>query len=372
MHYYGWQSGYSTNPSTVSQNLTQSAAAVQATQSADGTMPLIIGEYGNSTSGTSPDANGTQVIQAVQASGFGAVAWAYMSGANDALLNGNGLSAFGQAVASFTAQSGSSGCPISPVVMQPTLSDSAVANATDAANTDASTAAAASSLTIDQIAALAAQGASDTSTATPVLAVAAPTGTMPAPAAVSGTTSFAVSDTYQTVTPGVGNATGTISGSGNTVAATGGIQTLTVTGAGNTITTGPYNDTITVSSAGNTIDAGGGNDTLILTYGGGSGVPVNADPAAVAPLGAVGNTFLAPAPGTGTLTIQGALAGNDRIDLTRALAGTTWNHNPATLWNYVIASATATGCTISVDGQVIVSIPGGAPAGQLGSYVTAQ
>jgi hypothetical protein len=73
--------------------------------SADGTMPVIIDEYGNSTSGTTFDANATQVITAAQQSGVGSVGWAWYLGSPGDGLNdsGNGLSAYGQQVAAGTA-----------------------------------------------------------------------------------------------------------------------------------------------------------------------------------------------------------------------------------------------------------------------------
>ena len=195
---------------------------------------------------------------------------------------------------------------------------------------------------------------------------------MPTPAPVTGTTSFTASGDYQTIVPAAGNDTGSVTGTGNTINATGGIQSITVTGPGNTITTGPYNDTVTVSSAGNTINLGGGNDTLILAYNGQQpSVTINADAAAIPPLASVGNVIELPAPGTGVLTIDGVLAANDTLNLTQALAGTTWNHTQATLWNYVSATPSGQGCEISVGGHVIAILPNGSPSGQLGDFVTA-
>src|ERR1700682_6354369 len=52
---------------------------------ADGTVPVIIGEYGNSTSGSTLDANGNQSISAVQASGYGSTAWTWHEGTQDEL-----------------------------------------------------------------------------------------------------------------------------------------------------------------------------------------------------------------------------------------------------------------------------------------------
>jgi Cellulase (glycosyl hydrolase family 5) len=107
-HYYGWMSNYSTDEGVVASTLSKVASSAQQITSADGTMPVIIGEYGNSTDGQNVDANGSQVMTAVQDSGFGSAAWAYMSGNADGLINDNGsLSSLGQEVASFIASAAS-------------------------------------------------------------------------------------------------------------------------------------------------------------------------------------------------------------------------------------------------------------------------
>lgn len=112
-HFYGWEDNYNADPGTVAATLNSSVDQIQqAIPGKNGTMPVIIGEYGNSTDGNTIDANGNQVIQAVQQSGYGAVAWMYADGNADALLDGNGgLSAFGQSVAAFTSSGSASPCP---------------------------------------------------------------------------------------------------------------------------------------------------------------------------------------------------------------------------------------------------------------------
>jgi hypothetical protein len=106
VHYYGWVSGYSTNQATVTSTLSSITAQAQQIKSADGTIPIIIGEYGNSTSGVGIDPNATQVIQAVQASGYGYAAWAWGNGnPGDGLTSGSGLSSYGQQVAAGIAAS---------------------------------------------------------------------------------------------------------------------------------------------------------------------------------------------------------------------------------------------------------------------------
>ena len=101
IHYYGWLSKYSTDQATVSSTLSGMISDSRQITSADGTMPVIIGEYGNSTTGSTIDANATQVITAVQQSGVGNAAWAWYPGSPGDGLNdgGNGLSAYGKQVA---------------------------------------------------------------------------------------------------------------------------------------------------------------------------------------------------------------------------------------------------------------------------------
>ena len=120
IHDYGWLTGYSTDQATNSNFL---AAMIQQTQqalpTASGTMPIIIGEYGPSTSGNgSVDANSQQVIDAVQSSGVGNVAWAYTTGTvgQDALLaNGGGLTSYGQEVQDYIAAAANS-CAGTPII----------------------------------------------------------------------------------------------------------------------------------------------------------------------------------------------------------------------------------------------------------------
>jgi hypothetical protein len=105
VHYYGWLTNYSTDQATVSANLAADIAQAQTITSANGTVPIVIGEYGNSTSGTTIDANANQVISAVQNSGYGSAAWSWGTGyPGDGLTTSSGgVSAYGQQVASWIA-----------------------------------------------------------------------------------------------------------------------------------------------------------------------------------------------------------------------------------------------------------------------------
>lgn len=108
MHYYGWLTNYSTDQDT--NNAFIAAAVKQAqtfTSSGGAKIPVLIGEYGDSTTGHAIDANGTQAVQAVQqavmdGTVIGSAAWAWTTGnPGDGLLAGGGLSQYGQRVASY-------------------------------------------------------------------------------------------------------------------------------------------------------------------------------------------------------------------------------------------------------------------------------
>jgi len=95
LHYYGWVSGNSTDQATVNAALQGSVAAgqgvvaAQTITSADGIVPVIIGESGDSTNGGDVDPNATQVVKAVGDSGLICTYWHWASGAGaDNLTNG--------------------------------------------------------------------------------------------------------------------------------------------------------------------------------------------------------------------------------------------------------------------------------------------
>jgi hypothetical protein len=122
-HFYNWISGFSTNQATVTQWLQNEVLAgpshtipgsaamlgAQNVQSADGVVPVIIGEYGPSTSGNLPDdAGGQLAVLAVQASvgGItqGCLAWMWHAGAADQLVSsGTTKTTYGQEVAAWIA-----------------------------------------------------------------------------------------------------------------------------------------------------------------------------------------------------------------------------------------------------------------------------
>lgn len=134
MHYYGWVTNYDTSQSVIDQSIAAGAAAAQQITNAGGVMPVIIGEYGNSTTGQGIDPNGTQSVAGVDSSGFGSAAWSWGSGnPGDGLTNGSSpTSPYGQQVASYIAQGGASGtaslavaCAASPATANASAATSA-------------------------------------------------------------------------------------------------------------------------------------------------------------------------------------------------------------------------------------------------------
>ena len=146
LHFYGWAANYSTDQATVTSALLGSTsggygiAAAQTITSADGKVPVIVGEFGDSTTGSSVDANGTQVINAVLNNGYGYAAWQWSGqGGPDAVLNnesgGSGsLTAFGKQVAAAMA----TGIVTPPVVQSTQSANNTTVTSTSGAIVDAS------------------------------------------------------------------------------------------------------------------------------------------------------------------------------------------------------------------------------------------
>lgn len=135
-HFYGWVANYSTDQGTVASALASEIASAQRITSAGGAVvPVIIGEFGNSTDGATVDPDGTQVVAAVLSSGYGYAAWNWASGApaDNLTSSGGGLTAYGQQVAAgvaatssgAAAPTGSTGCAVTQAV-QTAVSTSAI------------------------------------------------------------------------------------------------------------------------------------------------------------------------------------------------------------------------------------------------------
>ena len=104
VHFYGWSSNGSTDQQTVNNALSDLVRGAQTVPSAEGTVPVIVGETGQATDGWDADSNAWQVMRAAQQSGqtSGAVAWTWHDGAGNNLTDGNGnLTSYGQNVANW-------------------------------------------------------------------------------------------------------------------------------------------------------------------------------------------------------------------------------------------------------------------------------
>jgi hypothetical protein len=155
-HFYNWLAKYSTDPGTIAAALQSEISQAQTITSADGTMPVIIDEYGDSTDGTHTDAGGSATVDAVNRSGFGSAAWNFMNpggGSADQVTNGGQLTAMGRKIAGYMTDP-APGCAQSPT---PTLASE---TAPPLAPTSPETAPplSPSNLTVDQVAAKAAAG----------------------------------------------------------------------------------------------------------------------------------------------------------------------------------------------------------------------
>lgn len=114
-HFYGWATQiygtgpYDTTPGATAQALLAQISATQAYQSADGMMPILVGEFGPSTTGSgSEDPNAQDVLNAVFATPHSFTAWAFSGttspGPDSLSDDGHNLTGFGQQVAARIAQ----------------------------------------------------------------------------------------------------------------------------------------------------------------------------------------------------------------------------------------------------------------------------
>jgi len=129
VHLYGWSSDYEPDQQMVNATLTGLVDAGATMRSADGAVPVLIGEYGISTDGDTLDANADQVVRAVHRSvetgeTSGAVAFTWAGEGEDILVDEQGrLTLFGQQVAQWIeTSSGQGGTPTLPSVTPDQLS----------------------------------------------------------------------------------------------------------------------------------------------------------------------------------------------------------------------------------------------------------
>jgi predicted esterase len=131
-HFYGWMPKFSTDRATVqtaftgSVGLAQGIAAVQSIHSADGVVPVIIGEFGNSTTGDAIDVDGDLVDDVVGTSGYGFIAWHWDANSNpnqpgDRLVSNGALTDYGKKIAALILKAAGGGQPVTapPVTTAP-------------------------------------------------------------------------------------------------------------------------------------------------------------------------------------------------------------------------------------------------------------
>ena len=103
-HFYAWVASNSPLYAPNAVALTAQIANAQTVPNASGVMPVVVGEFGISTAGSSPDVGGTPVVKVVEASGYGALAWTWQEGASDMLVtSGTTLTTYGQDIAAWIA-----------------------------------------------------------------------------------------------------------------------------------------------------------------------------------------------------------------------------------------------------------------------------
>lgn len=149
-HWYGWITGYNTTQTTNTSALESVIAQDQQITGANGIIPVLIGEYGNSTSGTTIDPNGSQTVTAVEQvvqAGYasGGAAWVWDSGnPGDGLITewgGTTLSSYGQQVAAAIAAESvpTTTNPVTPpATFTPSANDTVVMAGSASTLTDAS------------------------------------------------------------------------------------------------------------------------------------------------------------------------------------------------------------------------------------------
>ena len=102
-HVYGWVINFNPDQAVCDKWLADSIQTISVgnnNPSLDGNMPVVMGEFGTSTNGSTPDANGTQiVVSAFHAACSGGTAWQWKAGASDLLQLNGVLTSFGKVVA---------------------------------------------------------------------------------------------------------------------------------------------------------------------------------------------------------------------------------------------------------------------------------
>lgn len=312
LHYYSNQAGFSSDLSANELALANEVAGAQGIKSANGAIPVIIGEYGPAPGDvTSP--GGAQAITAVEASGFGSAAWAWETG-NPSPYPGDlvgppwtggaaTLTSFGQNIAQFL----STGHP-APIAGNPTLyiAPGQSADLTKSLLAQDTPALAGDSLTLTAVGASGALGTvalaggelnytaptsggadaftytvsnqlNETATGSVTVSL-NPDLNSSLSLTLTGLGNFVFGGDGNDVISGqtgsdwisLGNGSDSVSlnGSNNTVLLGDGSDVVSIPGSGNTITVGGGDNLISLASTGNSVTVGSGQSTIMTGAGG--------------------------------------------------------------------------------------------------------
>jgi hypothetical protein len=137
VHLYDMGGTTAQTQSQVNAEVASDIAAVQTgtnIKSADGVMPVIVGEYGPSMTGNGTDVNGTATVTGVEQSGYGSAAWSWGGTASDTLQDDGVLTSYGQQVANWMKAAQ----PVSSPASTPSANDTVVMAGSASTVTDGS------------------------------------------------------------------------------------------------------------------------------------------------------------------------------------------------------------------------------------------
>lgn len=125
-HFYNWTTGYSGVQATIQSDFNGFIAQCQQIQSGDGVVPVIVGEYGPSTNGDTPDdTGGSLLVDIVGKSGLGSMAWAWNAGGSSDILTGGTVGVGGGALTTYGKQVATNIKAATTVVTPPTGTETA-------------------------------------------------------------------------------------------------------------------------------------------------------------------------------------------------------------------------------------------------------
>jgi hypothetical protein len=333
LHYYGWVSNYSTNGATVAADLQGSAggasgiAGAQTITSADGTVPVIIGEFGNSTTGGAIDANGDQVIQAVTQSGHGYLAWGWdPDEQGDQLTTDSGqMTGYGQQIAAAIGSTAATPPATPTPTPTPTPSSKEITTTSGGTLTDA----AGNKWTLTSAGIVDENGT----------AVPGSSGT--AAVAIVNNVIYgqdATSKSWYTYSPTSQSWTGSAAPV---------LTTAPLLTTATSVTIAANQASTTVSSNDVSVNATAGNHMVFIS-GTGDTVNLTGGTETITDTGSA-NTYVIPPAGKGYDTFtSNVFTSGDTLDLRTALAATNWNGSASALPNYLSVTSSGSAAVLSI------------------------